>query len=143
MGAPSRGKALLPASKHSNEATFGKLEMMIVLMFLTDPRVPSSPSRIIITQRGHQLLTKVSELINVITGGWDEELVTTTFGFVDARRIMQDPLSICAFDDFIACNSTKNGIFSVRTAYHLEWNHQFGGRSIYVAAPGPSTNNPV
>ena len=54
-----------------------------------------------------------------------EELVTATFGFIDARRITQVPLNIGAFDDFIERNSTRNEIFSIRTAYHLEWNHQF------------------
>jgi hypothetical protein len=41
----------------------------------SDPWIPSSPDRRIITPRGEVVLTKVAELIDPITGRWDEELL--------------------------------------------------------------------
>jgi hypothetical protein len=40
--------------------------------------IPNSPSRKIITRRGNVVLTKVSELIDPVTGEWDEALIRET-----------------------------------------------------------------
>ena len=41
----------------------------------SDPWIPRGSTRKVITQKGNNLITKVSELINPITNKWDEELV--------------------------------------------------------------------
>jgi hypothetical protein len=40
-----------------------------------DPWIPTSPNRRVVTPRGFTLLTKVSQLLDPISGQWDEELV--------------------------------------------------------------------
>lgn len=86
-----------------------------------DPWIPSSADRKVITPRGHTVLTSVNDLIDPISGNWDEELITTIFNPVDVRRIMEIPLNYNAFDDFIAWHPDRRGIFSVRSAYHTQW----------------------
>jgi hypothetical protein len=41
----------------------------------SDPCIPSSPDRRVISQRNGVVYTKVSDLINPMTGQWDEELL--------------------------------------------------------------------
>lgn len=91
-----------------------------------DPWIPSSESRKVITPRGGIMLNKVEELIDPHSGLWDEELIRSVFSVVDAQRILQIPLRVEVFDDFVAWNATRSGTFSVRSAYHVEFEHQFG-----------------
>jgi hypothetical protein len=44
-----------------------------------DPWLPASSDRRVMTPRGDCILTKVSELIDPITGSWDEPLITSIF----------------------------------------------------------------
>jgi hypothetical protein len=81
------------------------------------------------TPRGATIVTKVSELIDPISGQWDEELILSILNPVDAERILQIPLNLNAFEDFISWHATQSGILSVRSTYHLEWKHQFRGRT--------------
>jgi hypothetical protein len=53
-----------------------------------DPWVPCSPNRKIATRRGNIVYNKVSELIDVETGRWDEELIRESFWSVDAQNIL-------------------------------------------------------
>jgi hypothetical protein len=91
------------------------------------PWIPSSPNRKILSPRGNSILTRVSELINPYTGQWDLDIVRDNFHPLDANRIMQIPLFGDGFDDFMAWHGTRSGLFSVRSAYHTEWRHQFNG----------------
>ena len=45
----------------------------------TDPWVPTSPSRKVVTERGGTLIDKVSDLIDPLTGQWDEVLIGIYF----------------------------------------------------------------
>lgn len=45
--------------------------------------------------------------------------------------------------DFIAWNFTKNGIFSVRFAYVVEWNHQHGRKLCRTNGMGRTNFNPI
>ena len=45
----------------------------------SDPWIPRAWSRRVITPKGQNLITQVSELICPITGAWDEQLVKDTF----------------------------------------------------------------
>lgn len=104
----------------------------------SDPWVPSSPDRKVITPRGQALLTRVNELIDPNSGTWDEALIRMIFSPVDARRILQIPLNHHAFEDFIAWHPDRRGLFSVRSAYHVQWMHTFGARANNVSRPGGS-----
>lgn len=55
--------------------------------------IPNSSSRKIITVQGNRVLTRVNELLDPVTGGWDEPLIRDNFGHIDAERILQIPIS--------------------------------------------------
>ena len=98
----------------------------------TDPWIPRPWSRQVITPRGANLLTYVNELIDLITGGWDEQLIKDTLCVEDARHILQIPLRD-GIEDFVAWHFDPKGKHSVRSAYKLqmELNKQYrtGGLS--------------
>jgi hypothetical protein len=76
--------------------------------------------------RGNILVTKVSELIDTETKGWDEEFIREIFWHIDAQRILNILLARGMMEDFISWHYTKTGMFSVRSCYHAEWEHQHG-----------------
>jgi hypothetical protein len=71
-----------------------------------------------ITPRYQSLLTKVAELINPITGQWDEALVRDTFMRIDAEVILATPIRD-DFEDFAAWHYDSKGLFTVKSAYKL------------------------
>ena len=73
-------------------------------------------------------MTRVHELIDPVTGLWDEELIHANFWDIDAERILQIPLPRLDTSDFVAWHYNKNGMFSVKSAYHIEWESQYGGK---------------
>ena len=74
-----------------------------------DESIPNSPTRKVITPRGGNLLSKVSDFIDPVTGSWDEELVSQTFYQVDVVRILAVPLPEFDMSDFVAWNLCKTG----------------------------------
>jgi hypothetical protein len=76
-----------------------------------DPWIPSSPDRRIITPRNGCILSRVSELVDPITGTWDIDLVQSNFHPIDVQRILQIPLNNNGFEDFISWHITKTGFF--------------------------------
>jgi hypothetical protein len=72
------------------------------------------------SSRTNLAYSKVSQLIDVNTGLWDEPLIRNLFLPVDVNRILQIPLNIQGFEDFIASNCTEHGRFTVRSAYHVQ-----------------------
>jgi hypothetical protein len=93
--------------------------------------------------RGTTLLTKVSQLINPLSGQWDVNLLHSIFNVVDVGRILQIPLSPQGFTDFIGWALTKQGFYTVRSAYHAQWKFQFRGVASGLSLPGTSAMNPV
>jgi len=67
-----------------------------------DPWVPGRPNSKITTERGGTLLTKVNELIDPASGTWDEQLITSIFNPIDARRILLIPMNYDTFEHFLA-----------------------------------------
>jgi hypothetical protein len=90
-----------------------------------DSWIPASHNMKVLTPRGHNLVTTVEELINPVTGVWDEELINDMFWSVDANRIMQIPL-MQGRDDTVAWHYNRNGLFTVGSTYHVQWQHKFG-----------------
>lgn len=70
------------------------------------------------TPRGRVLMHKVSDLINPITGTWDEDLVWSIFCVEDAKLIMAMPV-FAEWEDHLAWHYNKKGAFSVKSAYKL------------------------
>ena len=95
----------------------------------SDQWVPSSPTRKILTPRGQVLLSKVSELIDPVTGNRDEQLISDNFRHGDVERILQIPLPNHGQPGFIAWQFNKSGCFSVKSAYHAEWNAEYRRRA--------------
>jgi hypothetical protein len=64
------------------------------------------------------VLTKVKDLIDPITGQWDEVLVREIFWEMDANLILSTPIRE-DFNDFPAWHFDTKGIFSVKSAYRI------------------------
>ncbi|XP_035539661.1 uncharacterized protein LOC118344031 [Juglans regia] len=78
---------------------------------------------------------KVDVLIDPETKRWKQDLIQDTFEVREAQLIMETPISAMATGDRIIWHGTKNGSFSVRSAYHMENDRE-------VAAQGQaSTSN--
>ncbi|KAL0310148.1 UNVERIFIED_CONTAM: hypothetical protein Sangu_2458200 [Sesamum angustifolium] len=68
---------------------------------------------------GHMSEMKVSDLIDPQTQDWNAQLIRSIFWSVDSDLILGIPLGHLGLEDQIVWHHTKNGIFSVRSAYHL------------------------
>ena len=108
-----------------------------------DPWIPSSPSRKLISSRGNIVITRVSDLIDPVTRAWDEPLLRSLFLSIDVQRILKIPLAIGMMEDFVSWNYTKTGIFTVRSAYYTEWDHQHGRKLLRTNGQGTAEINPV
>jgi len=84
------------------------------------------------TPRGNNIITTVDELIHPVDLTRDVELVKSIFWAVDANRISITP----GREDFVARHYNRNGLFLVRSAYHCQWEENFGQRSKSVQASG-------
>jgi hypothetical protein len=107
-----------------------------------DPWLPNSPNRRVFSRQNSTLIGKVEELIDPGTGSWDVQLLQEIFCPTDVRMITAIPLSPWMEEDSIAWHGNRNGMFSVRSAYHMEWQHQYGSRARRREA-GNSEINPV
>ena len=96
-----------------------------------------------ITTKGHNILTRVRDLIDPNANQWDEELLNQTFWQVDVQRILAIPLPNFGVQDFVVWNLTKTGSFFVYSAYHLEWDSQYGSKLAYNRASGPFNSHPM
>jgi ribonuclease HI len=83
-----------------------------------DPWIPNAATRRPSTPRGRNILTRVSHLIDPVTGGWDEQLVKDIFWEQDATLILSIPVRIDQ-EDFLAWHPDGKGVFSVKSAYHV------------------------
>lgn len=73
----------------------------------------------------------------------DEDLVRQTLWPIDAQRVLAIPLSQFDMSDFVAWSHTKNGSFSVRSAYFVKWDHQHGGKLRRTNGMGRTNFNPI
>jgi ribonuclease HI len=72
---------------------------------------------------GHKLNAEIRRVEEVLLDdgqGWDEEKLREIFFDGDVDDILKIPVGRAGTDDYLAWNYTKNGIFSVRSAYHLK-----------------------
>ena len=87
------------------------------------------------------MLPKVVDLIDPVSNNWDEDLIRQTMWPIDAQRILSIPISQHNMTDFIAWSYTKKGMFSVQSAYSVEWNYQYGSKLKYSNGMGRITPN--
>ncbi|KAL0359738.1 UNVERIFIED_CONTAM: hypothetical protein Sangu_0823200 [Sesamum angustifolium] len=82
-----------------------------------DPRPASFR---IITPNVHNVQNMcVSNLISPITREWDVDTINALLWPVDREAILQIPLSTSGGPDLLIWHYSNNGLFSVRSAYHL------------------------
>ena len=91
----------------------------------------------VLTPRGNVLVTTVAELINPVDGRWDVNLIQSIFWPVDVHRILQIPIGH-GHEDMVAWHHNRNGIFSVRSAYHTQWKYKFDHNAV-EGGTGPSS----
>ena len=108
-----------------------------------DAWIPSCANREVVTPKAGQLLTKVGDLIDHVSNNWDEDLIRQTMWPIDVQLILSIPLSQHDMPDFIAWSYMKNGMFSVRSAYSVEWDHQYGSKLRHSNGMGRTTVNPI
>jgi len=84
----------------------------------SDPWIPDGVTRRPITPRGHTLLSRVSELIDKVTGAWDKQLIKEVFWEEDVNRILEIPIKH-DMEDLLAWHYDNKGLFSVKSAYHV------------------------
>lgn len=63
--------------------------------------------------------TRVCDLLSVDGDNWDHAKVEAIFSVDDANDIRQIPVGGQGVEDCLAWNYTKDGVFMVRSAYHL------------------------
>ncbi|KAL0462102.1 UNVERIFIED_CONTAM: putative ribonuclease H protein [Sesamum latifolium] len=85
-----------------------------------DPWLPRTPSFRVITPKPNWChFSRVSDLIMEDLRIWNEEVITDLFWPDERDLILQIPLGIFAAPDLLVWHYSNNGIFSVRSAYHL------------------------
>ena len=108
-----------------------------------DAWIPNCANRKVITPKGQHLLSKVSDLIDPSSNRWDEDLIRQTLWPVDLQRVLAIPLPQFDMLDFVAWSHTKSGIFSVRSAYFVEWDYQHGRKLRRTNGMGRTNFNPI
>lgn len=65
----------------------------------------------------------ISNLIEWDTNGWDNNLLNCLFSREEVRSIQSVPISMTGQEDALIWRGTANGVFSVKSAYHMlkEW----------------------
>ncbi|KAL0420861.1 UNVERIFIED_CONTAM: hypothetical protein Slati_3109000 [Sesamum latifolium] len=86
-----------------------------------DPWLPRTPSfRVITSKLSVSSIVHVSDLINDDTRDWNFDVINATFWPEDREAISQIPLSCVGGGAYLLVwHYSNNGLFSVRSAYHL------------------------
>lgn len=87
------------------------------------------------------IISTVDELISPIDRRWDVQLIKSLFWPADQNRILQIPIH-AGREDLVSWHHNRNGLFTVKSAYHCQWAHKFGARN-YPGMPGPSGSGSV
>jgi len=102
-----------------------------------DNWIPGSHNMKVQTCRGNNLVRTVDELINPVSVAWDVDLVQSIFEPIDANHILQIPIT-SGRDDCVAWHYNRNGLFSVKSAYHGQWKKKFGDQLDNIQGSGTS-----
>lgn len=105
--------------------------------------IPNRSTRKTICSKGCHLLSRVSNLINPVSNNYDEDLVRKTSCPIDAQMVLAIPFPQHAMQDFVTWNFKKNTLFSVQSAYFMEWDHQHGMKLRHTNGRGWTTYKPI
>ena len=89
--------------------------------------IPGSHSLKVQMAKANNIITTVDDLINPVDATWDVDLVKSIFWPVDVNRILQISLTL-GREDCVAWHYNRNGMFSVKSAYHCQWESKYGPR---------------
>jgi hypothetical protein len=93
--------------------------------YLGDKWLPPPQSRLIHHPlQGLACYARVCELIDPHTRWWNYDLIQTIFEPWEAGQIYNLVLSPLGHADQVVWQGTKHGLFSVKSAYHLEMQHR-------------------
>jgi hypothetical protein len=82
--------------------------------------IPRSSIKRPVGSKPDQHVEKVTELLLPGGGGWNSDKLNDVFYQADVEDILKIPVGRAGSEDYVAWNYTKNGVFSVRSAYHLK-----------------------
>jgi hypothetical protein len=82
--------------------------------------IPRSSLKRPICHRPDKSVEKVNELLLPEGGGWNIDKLNEVFFEGDVDDILKIHVGHAVTDDYLAWNYTKNGVFSVRSVYHLK-----------------------
>jgi len=61
----------------------------------------------------------VNSLLHPLSKSWNEDIIHQIFDFDTAAQILQTPLFAQVADDRLIWKAERNGVYSVKSAYHL------------------------
>jgi len=85
-----------------------------------DKWIPDSPHKVLEPVRVLPREATVADIINREANWWDIPLIKSIFSEDTVDKICSIPINPRFHEDKIIWRGTKNGVFSVRSAYHLE-----------------------
>jgi hypothetical protein len=85
-----------------------------------DRWLPSPAFKILTTPFILNPIATVDQLIDGETRWWDNNLLNVLFSAEEVNLIKKIPISCTNQEDVLIWRGTKNGIFSVRSAYHMQ-----------------------
>ena len=91
------------------------------------------------TMKCRSRLRWVHQLIDPQSKEWNKQIIDNLFFSFDAEEIYKIRLPSIPMKDTLAWNYEKNGMFSVRSAYSVEWNYQYGSKLKFSNGMGRST----
>jgi len=94
----------------------------------------------VLTPRGNILVSTVDEIISPLDGHWDLQIICSLFWPTDVHRILQIPIRN-GREDVVAWLHNWNGLFTVKSAYHCQWNQRYCARNNADAAGGTSSSS--
>ena len=102
-----------------------------------DPWLPRESTRKLATPRRSCLLTRVNQLIDPVTGEWDEQLICDNFWPEDAAEILRIPINV-HMEDWPAWHFDPKGLCSVKSAYKVAVTR----RDALTGRDGSTSGNP-
>ena len=93
-----------------------------------DNWIPSEGSGKVISPRT-SLVTNalVAELIHLVSGWWDSQIIDSNFLLFEAQRIKAIPISFVAPEDILIWPKSSDGTYSVKTGYKALCEESLGG----------------
>jgi hypothetical protein len=113
-------KSILYGRELLNEGVVWRIGSGEKIKALEDNWIPWSYHMRPLGTKPDQNINTVGELLLDNGVGWDVEKLNECFFEVDVNDILKIPVGRAGTADYLAWNYTKNGVFSVRSAYHLK-----------------------